>query len=177
MRLWGCGSLPLASRFAPSLCQLKLFGLRHSSGAINRSSSQSKILNLRRSQATLDSWTSQATLSMKQRCHPLQGHKQEKLFLITSTSRNRFISVYRLGIDAKSFRVIVSYWDFLGGWSKTRARMCELQKENHNDSSSLAPHGDIASIQRGFRGILFFLTSDFARAMAQSAAIINIGIN
>ena len=75
-------------RFAPSLCQLKLFGLRHSSGAINRSLSQSKILNLRRSQARLDSWTSlialgrlpeqEPTLSMKQRCHTLQGHKQKK---------------------------------------------------------------------------------------------------
>ena len=64
--------LPLASHCVPSLCQLKLYGLRHSSGAINRSSSQSKILNLRRSQAALDSWTSQATLSMKQRS-PKEG--------------------------------------------------------------------------------------------------------
>ena len=41
------------SRFAPSLCQLKLS----------------------RSQAALDSWTSQATLSMKQRCYSLQDYK------------------------------------------------------------------------------------------------------
>ena len=40
---------------------------------------------------------------------------------------------------------------YLCGWSKTRARMCELHKENYNGSSSLAPHGDIASIQGVFQ--------------------------
>ena len=37
--------------------------------------------------------------------------------------------------------------------------MCELHKENYDGSSSLAPHGDIASIQRGFRGFCFIYSS------------------